>query len=410
MADNNLVQEAQFENPNIFARVNPALDPFGRNRVSFPKTIFDSKLNIASHPLFWNDTEIAGAGTTSVYSLAASSYTMSVSADTAGTRVRQSKQRMNYQPGKGQFFAGSVVLGEGAAGITRRIGLFDQANGVFFELSGTTMKVVVRSSVSGSPVDNAVDQADWEYEKLQGSWPAKVTLDSSKTLIFVIDFESLQVGSVRYGVYLDGLLIYTHAIDHANLIDEPYFSTPNLPVRYELSNDGTGPAASMKVICNTVISEGGSEETGITSYITTGTTSVAAAVAGTTYAVLGIRLKSTALDNVVKLAKISMSCLTNDRFEWAIVLNPTVAGTFTYNDRPNSALQFAIGATENTVTGGVEIDGAHSESSSAISEVIESLYYLGSTTEGVSDEMVLVARPESNNATLKGSITAKEIA
>jgi len=409
MSHNLIAPQEQKEN-KFWSRANPAFDAFGRARVGLPETLFDSKLNVASHPLFWDDQEVSGSGTSSVYSKAQATYTMSVSADTAGKRVRQSKTRTNYQPGKSQSGAISVRLGTPRAGVTRRVGHFDDNNGVFLQLSGSTLALGVRSSVSGSPVDTIITQDNWELHKMNGEGSLRVNLDTEKVIIFAFDFESLQVGTVRCAFYIDGIEFYVHAFHHANLIDVPYFSTPNLPVRYEIENDGSGAAADMLAICSTIISEGGSEETGISSYISTRGTSIAANAAGTAYAVLGIRLKATALDNVVKIAKVSMSCLTNDRFEWALVLNPTVAGTFTYNDRDNSALQFAVGATANTVTGGVELDGSHSETSSAVSEVVESLYYLGSTIAGVPDEIVLVGIPESNNATLKGSITAKEIA
>jgi len=390
--------------------VDGRTDAFGRQRNGLPYTLLDSKLNIASHTLFWNDAEISGGGTSSTYSADESSYTLAVSASTAGTRVRQSKLRTNYQPGKSQFLGITGVLGAGEAGIRRRLGLFDENNGLFFEQDGETLKVVVRSSVSGSPVDTAVTQANWEYDTMDGTGTSGVTLDLTKAQIFFFDFESLQVGTVRFGFYIDGTQVYVHAFDHANVIPTTYLSTPNLPVRYELSNDGTGGAATMKAFCSTVISEGGSEETGITRYVSTNGVGVGTTTADVTYAVVGVRLKNTALDNVVKIAQVSLFAETNDNFEWLLILNPTVADTFTYSDLADSAIQFATGAGANTVTGGTTLAGGWSASSSAVSELVNSLYYIGSTIGGTSDEIVLCVRPLALNATIQGGITIKEIA
>ena len=75
------------------------LDAFGRSRVSEPYTVFDSKQLGSNQSLFWDDQETSGSGTSSDYSEDTSSTTLTVSATTAGTRVRQTFQRFNYQPG-----------------------------------------------------------------------------------------------------------------------------------------------------------------------------------------------------------------------------------------------------------------------------------------------------------------------
>jgi len=81
-------------------------------------------MSTAAHPLYWDDAETSGGGTSSALDTDRASYTLSVSASTAGTRVRQTKQRFNYQPGKSQLAAITAVLGANQTGITRRVGLF----------------------------------------------------------------------------------------------------------------------------------------------------------------------------------------------------------------------------------------------------------------------------------------------
>jgi hypothetical protein len=88
--------------------------------------------------------------------------------------------------------------------------------------------------------------------------------------------------------------------------------------------------------------------------------------------------------------------------------NPTVAGTFTYSDETNSAIQVARGATANTVTNCTRIDGGFSSASEASTEDIENTLLLGASIAGTVDEIVLAVRPLSANADIQGSLTWRE--
>ena len=390
--------------------VNPERDAFGRFRVSAPETLFDSKLSTANYALFWNFSQVSGT-CTNTYSKDRASTTLAVAGTTAGRGVWQTKQRFNYQPGKSQLVLMTAVPPGMKTGITARMGIFDDNNGLFFEIGVNGLRVCRRTKVSGAVVDNYVNSSDFMLDELGGDSASTVDFDYTKSQIFVIDFESLQVGSVRFGIVVDGLVIYAHQMNHANILNSAYFSTPNLPLRYELVNDGTGAAASLEAICSTVISEGGSQETGITRYLST-TTHVDANSAGTVYACVGIRLKAANLDSVVKVAAVSLInvAATVQDFEWIVILNPTVAGTFTYADVTNSAVQAAYGATANTVTGGTILGGGFAQGNETTASVINSLYYLGATIAGTPDEIVICVRPLSANEDIYCGLTIKEIA
>lgn len=386
------------------------IDKFGRNRVSLPYTVWDSKQLADNRALFWADAEVSGSGTGSSYNANTSATTISVSDATAGKRVRQTRFRHNYQPGKSQRVVMTGVLGDSTAGITKEIGLADDRNGLLFRQTGDGMSVVLRSYVTGAAVETVTAQDSWNIDKLDGTGISGATIDFTKATIFVIDFEWLGVGDIWFGVFSSGALYYCHVISNANALEEVYMTTPNLPCRYSIENDGTGGAASLKHICTTVQSEGGQEATGIERYISTNGTHVDANAADTTYAVVGIRLKSTHIDNVVKVVGVSMFSETNDNFEWLLIYGPTVAGTFTYADLTNSPVQYATGATANTVTGGTVIAGGWSGASSAVASVLSGLVSIGSEVDRTSNEIVLCVRPLSNQADIQGSITWTELA
>jgi hypothetical protein len=302
------------------------------------------------------------------------------------------------------------VIGAGGVGVTAQIGLTDGTDGVYFEMSGTSMGVVVRKA----NVDNRIEQADWSIDALDGNGVSSITMDFSKTQIFVIDFEWLGVGTVRFGLVNDGGIIYFHEEMHANILTAVYTSTPNLPVRYRVTT--TDATAELMHICASVMSEAGLNVTGITRSASTDGTHVDADVANTIYAVMGLRLKSTHLDAMVVPISMGMLTETDDDFEWMLLVNPTVGGTFAYGDEVNSCCQTARGATANTIdlaTAAAKLDGGWANGGggatggSFVGDVHTSLK-LGANIDGTPDEFVLAVRPLSASADIQGSIDLRE--
>ena len=388
------------------------LDAFSRLRVSQPTTLFDSKQLYDSAPLFWDDAQTSGSGTSSAHSTALAATTMSVSNATAGTRVRQTKRCFNYQPGKSSLVLLTGVLGTASTGITRRVGYFNGSNGLFFQLAGSVLSCVVRSSTSGSPVDTVVAQSAWNLDKLDGTTASRITLDVTKAQIFLIDFEWLGVGRVRFGFVIDGIVYYCHEVLNANEASAVYMSSPNLPLRYEIVNGGAGAAATLVHICTTVISEGGFEDTGLILSYDGGNTYVDADTAGTVYACIGMRLKTTHLSATVKnLGMTMMGATANDDFLWRLYSNPAVAGTFAYADLTNSAVQIATGASTNTITGGTLLNAGYVTSRTSVENALVNALNLGAKIDGTRDEVVLAVMPVAgaSNLDIYSSITWREL-
>jgi hypothetical protein len=377
------------------------VDSFGRQRMSNPEMIFNNKQIFDNQPLYWNDVEVSGSGTSTNYSANTASTTLSVSANTAGKRVRQTYMRFNYQPSKSQliFMTGVLKKSGGGTGVVSRMGIFDDNNGIFLQRNGNSVSFVVRSSTSGSPSDsNSVTQANWNIDKMDGSGLSGITLDFSKSQILIIDFEWLGVGSVRVGFVVDGSVFYCHQFNHANLISGVYMSTPNLPIRYEIENSGSGVASSIECICSAVISEGGKEDLATNLYISTGNS----AITGTknqNNAILGIKLKSAYAGCTVDIVNLAVLMASADIYEWSLVLNPNIAGTFTYSDITNSALQYAIGnGSTNIASGGTIVAGGYGNSKSEITgDQLKNLIKLGSSLSGVMDILVLCIYPLGAN-------------
>ena len=297
------------------------VDAFGRVRTSAPYTLFDSQNRYAIDNQF--DTSTATGGSTT-YLPNEASVRMDVTTSSGSEVVRQSYRCMPYQPGKGLLMLGTFVMNSPKTGLRQRMGYFGTQNGVFIQQNDSTVSFVLRTYISGSVSDaRAVNQADWNGDKLNGTGDSGYTLDLTKAQILWMDFEWLGVGSVRCGFIIDGQYIVCHTFENANEVTSVYMTTAILPVRYEITNTAaTASASSMKQICSSVVSEGGYEQTSIEHVARRTTTKTSI---GTTFLPLvSIRLASTALNAVVLPAKFNvMPTSTGDDFEVILAKNCT---------------------------------------------------------------------------------------
>lgn len=409
----------------LFSQFPRAIDNFGRYRVSNLETLFNSKQLTSRQDQFWDDQQTTGAGTSSVFNVNQSSTTISVSAATAGTRVRQTFRSFNYQAGKSTIVNMTLVLGAPAAGIRRRVGYFNANNGLFLQQTATNLSVVVRSFTSGAPVDTVVDQSAWNLDKLDGTGPSSgnpsgVTFDPTKIQLLVIDFQWLGTGQVRFGFYIGGNLIYVHAFESANVLSMVYMQIPNLPVRHEINNDGTGGAASLVTVCCSVMSEGGQPDNGFVLSVDRGDTPLVTLNNAAIYPLIAIRLKAAALFAQVEPLAASLICTSNAAYRVAILLNPTVVGAplvFTSVD-PDSAVEANVVATNaTTLTGGTQLGSAYGQSSTegatdgSTAIAVPTSIQLGATIAGVSDILVFAIQRLSvggNAETFFGSLAWRE--
>jgi len=138
------------------------------------------------------------------------------------------------------------------------------------------------------------------------------------------------------------------------------------------------------------------------------------------YAIKGIRLKSTHLGATVKLIKVAVALQSaSDDIEWVLIFDPAIAGSPSWANETDSAVQTFTGATANTVTGGTHIDadyistGTAQSNSSQVSQIVANALLLGSAIDGTQQTIVLCARPINGSETgvlVEGGLTWREIA
>lgn len=379
-----------------------SLDAFGRIRTSDPETIFDSKLLYDKKPLYW-DESITGVGASSVHSTVNCEVTLTVT-NSGESVIRQTKMRFNYQPAKSQLVFITGKIGPDVLNTSRIIGLYDGTDGIYFKLVDSALSVCIKKNGA----ESSYAQADWNIDKMDGTGISGITVNVDYNQIFIMDFEWLGVGQIRWGFVIGGKIYYCHKQNFSNTTGTGvYMSTPNLPIRYEITS--TGGTGTMSAICSSIISEGGKQEHGIIRSGGNGATTISLSSTSTIYALYGIKLKSTHLDATVILQEIDVLCNTqNNAVFWSVRLNPTVVGTFTYSDITNSVLQEAIGTTANTVTGGTILNSGYTRAGS-LAQGLNSSLRLGSTIAGVSDTIVICAQPINANSATGATIAWREL-
>ena len=320
-------------------------DAFSRLRVSNPVTLLDSTLKYDKQETLWYEQLTAGGLSSHVYDSASASMQVATLGDKV---VRQTREYFRYQPGKSQLMLCTFNLNpnDETGGVRRRVGYFDGENGIYVELTQAGFYVVRRSSSTGSVVNTAVKQENWNLDSL-------AELDVTKTQIFLIDLQWLGVGRVRVGFVIDGAVRYIHEFNHANNEALVYMTTAQLPVRYEIEATGEPlEASTLDQICAAVMSEGGVElQAGIPHSISSG---APASVSGTRVPILSIRPKALFGGEVNRIQTIQRAVQVintgNGTAEVHVIWDGTLTGAAFASVEDDSTIESDVAAT--AVTGG----------------------------------------------------------
>lgn len=410
--------------PITYALDSGSIDAFGRLRASMPTTLFDSKTLHNKSSLFWSQTAV-GTGADVRFTSETSDASVTLSAAAVGAyAIRQTTQRFNYQPGKSQLCIFTGVLSPVSNAI-KRYGMFqsltaapfDPNCGLYFETqTDTPSSLIVVQQNDGFLVPTvSASRENWNIDKLDGRGISGKTLSLSAANIFLIDYEWLGVGRVRFGAVIDGQICYCHAINNAGNVQGAYIKTPNLPVRGEIRQIGAG-TASMKMICSSVMSEGGADFTGVTKAVDAADYPGLTIAAGTRRAILGVRLQASKLDSVNEILNASAiivpgNAATNAAFHYELLHNPTLSAGGTWTDVDvNSNFQVWRGSV-GVGSGGTVISSGYSAVGATIdlaNSKFEKFLRMGCSIEGRRDELYLVITPLEANNGVYGALTFLE--
>jgi len=411
-------------NVNVNGFNGGLVDAFGRLRVSNPVTLFDTQARYYDHEQF--STSTSGTATVA-YQAESSTFTLSIGSASGDSILRETTRVFPYQPGKSLLIYQTFCMATPKANLRQRVGYFGQDNGIFFEVDGTTLYMVIRSKSSGVVVEDRIAQANWNTNSMSntvGVNPSGITLNPALDQIWFCDVEWLGVGSVRTGFIVNGQYITCHIFHHANTPSTltadnttTYMTTATLPLRLEITNTGaTASVSMMRQVCASVISEGGFQLSG------SGNPRAASHVIGSPVTlpndlsfkpVIAIRLKSTMLDAVVIPINYSLVPAQQSIFQFRIYKYAITSGGTWVDSAVDSAVQYNLGPTALVSGDIVEqsfINSTNQSSSAPTQEVFNFTYQLERDPfTSTPYEYVIMMATTGNGQTVYASVEWQEI-
>ncbi|WP_338587178.1 hypothetical protein V6669_17365 [Paenibacillus sp. Y5S-9] len=288
----------------------------------------------------------------------ATEYNLSNTASGVDSAILESVLRGRYEPG----YAGEAGIGVRIPSLpignqVAQWGLFDTQNGAFFGVNSTTVFVTVRRA----GVDTTVPQSLWNVDPLNGTGPSGATLNLSKGNIYQIVFTWYGYGVIEFRVVIPDPVTLAQEVITVHRFSptgQTSFVDPNLPLRAQVANNGTGAAYSIFVGGRQYSIIGKYEPTyRVTSErrrITNVTSTLTPVISFTRKAVFpagSARTNSVQVNleeiNVISSVDLSYQVLVGGTLNGAFVNFPTATTII-----PDSETALLVNNTSTTITGG----------------------------------------------------------
>ena len=393
-------------NPTTVAFPSAQYDMFGKFMVASPTKLFEAS---ACCPLdttrYW-DTAVVGSGTVT-HNTTTTQYCLNLTTASGDKAVLQTRRQIQYNKGNAQEIL-VIYRPASIANRRERWGYFDENNGVFFELTGTTGKVVIRTSTGGSPSDTlSFSQAQWD-DPLNGLGPSGKTIDWAKQTVFKIEFGWLSSRGVRFSVDVGGTFVAVKTWLISNVLDVPFMASANLPIRFEAENLALTTAGTSCTTCSAVMSSGAGQQEGKVRVVSAGLTTLNLTTTPTIY--LGVRLNSSYLNSSIKPLTSTIFTLTGTGIVYyQLIYNPTITG----GSWTSQGVYDTIAAGVTTFTGGSVIADGYADlavrngiRNESITDLLSDIY-VGRGIAGGQDALVLVASASTGTGTMYASMDIK---
>lgn len=326
-----------------------SLDAFGRLRTSEPANRFDCEMT-SGIPLVLD--QVTNTGSTITFDTTERDANLNIINTTTGSyAVLAGHYNAPYTPGRSQ-----------AIDITGTLNPTNEA--------GAQVYIFLRNNGT----DSDVLQSNWLYASNAS------TVNWRYSQIFAMDFQSLRVGRIRFGLVRNGIFKPVHEIYNDNTRISGYWQEPNGRPYWRIYNDASNTyteigygdiyngigfklkhstkiaTASLKAICATVKSEGGRDLFDMAGFPFQASKGVTAkTVANTLIPVLSIKVQPTfnSLPNNSLILPQGFTLNNDNPINYHILLNPTLTGANFVQAESNSSVFYDV--TASAVTGGIKI-------------------------------------------------------
>jgi hypothetical protein len=344
-----------------FVRYNEGdlgFDSFGHAQFSQATQLADWMFTYGDHADDFYDEILSGAAITA--SVADSSLLLSTPITSGSSITRTTHQYFPYNPGEGTEMVMSYRSGDtGTTNVVRRWGMFDDEDGLFFELSGSVFSVVIRNSSTGTVVDTKIPQSSFNGDGLDVVGFSEYVLDVSKYNIYWIDFQWLGAGKVRFGTLSpEGKRVTMHTVRHPNTLTQPYMRRGALPLRLQQFNlDTAGSGTESRMICVAVL-----RQNQIVTYsghyysITSPQVAVSSSVFTPIMSAKPLVTLNGEINRVTLIPTAFEVFVDGDPIEAQLVINGNLSGA-NYNISSSNDSAFIIDESATSYTGGTRNEG-----------------------------------------------------
>lgn len=320
-----------------------------RRKVSTQELLYFNTFQYGKDPSVWDES------TNGTASLTFDQYLGMVKMEVGGAAgdeaIQQSRRVIRYIPGRQNEVLFSVIFTQPTLGVRRRIGLFNERNGFYFEDGGDgTYYCVIRRNTAEGVVEERVARADWNVDRFDGAGPSGVVADPTKIQMVAFEYNWYGAGQVEVSWIIGNNKLPIHQFSTANIRETTWANTPFLPVRKEITNvTGAAGTHAMYVGSTSVASEGSvgplGRENNANSPITGKTTGNTANVFAP---ILSIRLKSDRLQGVVIPIDFQAATLDNTSIFYRLVQDAVLTGASWTSVSTDSYVEYDSAATAAT--------------------------------------------------------------
>jgi len=275
---------------------------------------------------------------------------LSVTSATGSSALLRTHTYYRYQAGKTVRSTITIYHSDnGQANQIRRWGIFDNDDGLFFQLNGTTLEVVRRSSTSGSVIEVSVEKSNWNIDPMDGTGPSGMSLDLLDGNIYQIMYQWLGVGITTF--LIDGWPV--HRIDSFNVAPAPWARTGQLPLSWEVENTDSSSSGSMTFICANLSLEGGEEPSAISFSAGNETQQMLSLTERPIFSIRPSFTYNGITSRMLIIPKILTLIGVGGRVQYRLVLNSSLTGASWTSVSPFSGVEVDTSSTAGT--GGITL-------------------------------------------------------
>lgn len=296
-----------------------------------------------------------------------------------------------------------ITDGFNTAGVTSRVGLFDDKSdvtvnvsnsgrGIFFQFDGNGFSLVLRNNANDIQTDMVIPQSEWNSDRLDGSGPSQYTLNATDRNYFVFEWSPTK-SLLRVGVQKNDKVLFCHR----------FMNTPltklNVPIRWEISHQSEisaayqGRAIVYKYDCQD-ISRVLSADIGLTPKVVDKDFPMP---------LLTIKLKDSNNRAKFMLKSLTILNVKDGIGQWELMLNAEV-GPLIFNEvnlgKKNSLCSISFNETE--ISKGVKLASGYIEERTIKQYFDKDEIIVSSSVEGVPELLTISIRRISGNLEVLG--------